>query len=318
MNACYLHITSRHVLKLAVLLMMLCMMAKAARADDARAFDARPEGEQWLEFFYSHSQASTSSDNLLPLVDIDASFDTAILQYRYYFSINAQSAFISFAVPQIELKAKQDTDEDGVPDPFGEKTREVGAGDPILMFAGSVFGRSRYREDWSRWHTPRAALGWSLAVTLPLGEYNQDAQVSAGNNRYVFHPQLNWSQDLYGPQLDVNFGASWFTDNEEYNDERGQETTLSQRMLVQTEAHLSDYFWHDFLWSLDLAYWRGGRARTLEKWKNAEINEWRFGMGLRYRSEGGSSFALVLERNLSNDDGPSTFNIGKLSYTTSW
>lgn len=275
-----------------------------AYAEDARDYDQRPAGAQSLELFYAHTRSNTASDKLVPLVNIDATFDTVYLNYRDYFSLAGQSAFVAASVPEVELKAKDDDD------PFGD-TRQTGAGDPMLMLANSVYGRASCCFDADE--IP-AALAWSLALTLPLGAYDASQSVNAGNNRWVVRPQFNWSRGWRGLHVDTMAAVSWFGANPDY--QNGE--TLRQRLLTEWEAHLSGDIYPGIWWAVQLVYSKGGRATVAGKWIAPESDDWRAGVGLHYESGSGTVLAVLFERDIFTDEQRPNIRIGKFSYATRW
>lgn len=306
-----------------------CLLAMAldCYAEDARFFANQVEGLSQLEFFYTRTNSGTSSDDQLPLVGISAKFDTATLHYRHYLNMGDQTAFWSVQVPSVEIKAADEND------PFGD-TRETGVGDPTLQLAGHFYGRPVLeRGDWDNWQE-HAALGWSIATTLPLGEYDNTALVNAGNNRWVAQAQLHATQATRMGLLEASLAFTQFGRNDEF----WGAWQLQQQPLWQLNAYVSHDITSGSWWWWGARAYYGGRsqvhdvpclrARDYEVSCvdgelvdhvdfSAEQKDWRAVVGVHIEWND-DVLDIVLQRLINDSSGEHSVEIGKVAYSTRW
>ncbi len=305
----------------------LSFMACIAWAEDARYFANRPLDLSLLEFFYTRTHSTTGSDDQLPLVGINAKFDTVTLHYRRYLEWQGQTAFWSVQVPSVEIKAADDSD------PFGD-TRETGVGDPTLMMAGNFYGRPALdlneADDWRE----RPALGWATSVTLPLGEYDAASLVNAGNNRWIVKPQVHATQPTRMGLFEAGIAMNVYGDNDEF----WGDWQLRQQPLWELNLQLSHDLTENIWWWWGAQGFYGGRAHVdnVPCERAREYNEtcadntlvdniafsekqddWRANVGVHIEMADGV-LDIVLQRVISDTDGDRQVEVGKVAYSTRW
>ena len=93
-------------------------------------------------------------------------------------------------------------------------------GDPRLRLSVNFIGapalRGKEFQAYRASHSINTVVGAALAVTLPLGEYEQEKLLNLGENRFIIRPQLGfvhtrgrWSYELTG-------SVFLYTDNDEF------------------------------------------------------------------------------------------------------
>jgi hypothetical protein len=93
-------------------------------------------------------------------------------------------------------------------------------------------------------------------VSAPLGQYDNTKLINLGNNRWSFKPQLGVSKEWGGWTLEVAPGATFYTDNTDFN--RGNK--FSQKPVYSVQTHLVHGFQNGIWIALDATYFSGGRT----------------------------------------------------------
>jgi hypothetical protein len=114
--------------------------------------------------------------------------------------------------------------------------------------------------EFHKWHQ-KTLIGVSLKVVAPTGQYDETKLINWGANRWVFKPELGYSERWGKIVLDAYGGVAFFTTNPNYFDHNifvpGTQEQ-SQRPIGTFEGHLS-YDWKLRTWvSLDGNFWFGG------------------------------------------------------------
>jgi hypothetical protein len=98
------------------------------------------------------------------------------------------------------------------------KLETSGFNDPAIAVHANIFGLPALQRDQIAQWDPHTFLTFHLTVNPPLGEYDRNAPVNTGANRWAFTPLLNLN-------IPLNKGVSWvevygwgrfFTDNGEF------------------------------------------------------------------------------------------------------
>ena len=104
-----------------------------------------------------------------------------------------------------------------------------------------------------RMHT---IVGVSLAVVLPLGEYDSTKLINIGANRWSLKPEVGISRTNGKWVLEAMAGVWLFTDNTDFLGGR----TREQDPIVATQVHVTYRFTRGMWLAADANYYRGGRT----------------------------------------------------------
>ena len=105
-------------------------------------------------------------------------------------------------------------------------------------------------------YTPDLIVGASLAVTIPLGQYDADKLVNVGTNRWSVKPELGVSKTLGLFTLELAGSVTFYTDNNDFLGGR----TLEKDPLYAVQAH-GIYQTRWGVWAaVDVTYYIGGRS----------------------------------------------------------
>lgn len=125
---------------------------------------------------------------------------------------------------------------------------------------------AQYRSE----HETNTVIGASIAVTLPLGQYDEDELINIGNNRWSVRPQFGlvhtrgpWSIELTGSLFK-------FSDNNSFIDK----AVLQQKTLYSAQTHVIYHFKPRFWTTLSAAYAAGGRVYIEKQKTSFEVDNW--------------------------------------------
>ncbi|MBF0158646.1 MAG: transporter [Magnetococcales bacterium] len=123
-----------------------------------------------------------------------------------------------------------------------------GIGDPVVLAGFWPYTNKEIGLQWG-------VSGW---VTLPLGAYDQNKPINAGQNRWVFKPETNLTfTPVPGISMEATVALQLFTDNTAFTP---ADLTLSRAPLLTVEGHVSKQVTDDLNLSLDYFFHGGGET----------------------------------------------------------
>jgi len=135
------------------------------------------------------------------------------------------------------------------------KERDVtGLIDPRLRFSVNLYGAPAMSLAEFPSYQQDVIIGASLAITAPLGQYDDSRLINLGNNRWSFKPELGVSKRVGHVTLELSGAGTFFTDNDELLGNH----VLSQDPIYQIQGHLIYAFSNGVWVSLDATYFAGG------------------------------------------------------------
>jgi hypothetical protein len=189
---------------------------------------------------------------------------------------------------------------------------ESGQGDIGLAWEINLFGAPALsKEQFATW-TPETFASFHLVGTVPTGDYDADAPLNIGSNRWTLTPTVNYS---YTPDA----GWTWI---EAYASARiigdDDDADVSQDPVYLLEAHVSRNI-NKRLWLSADAYWDWGGETTLNGIEQDDaVNTVRLGVGMGLRTWKGGQLMLNTERAVRENEGQSdTFGL-RLSLAQVW
>lgn len=257
---------------LAIAGLVLAALAPAAFAQEMepRAYSPSPVDMSFLALSWQRSSGGVTTDPTLPITNVDAEIDNAIVGFARTFGLGGRSAGIAVVLPYTRADVEGEVFEES------RSVERSGFSDARLRLSVNLFGGPALdREQFAR-RTPVAALGASLTVVAPSGEYRSDKLINLGANRWAFKPELG----LYLPRgpwsLELAAGAWLFTDNDDFLGGARRE----QDPIAVFQAHCG-YTFRPGLWVAGNAtYYRGGDT-TVDGVGNADLQKTsRIGMTL--------------------------------------
>jgi hypothetical protein len=233
-----------------VLLTLLISLAGEAQELEPRAYSPSPVGTNFLVAGVSRSSGAVMFDPSLPLDGVSARLSAAIVGYGRTFAWLGRSASAAIAVPYVR------GDADGEFAGDQHSVERSGLADVRVRLALNLLGGEALSPREFAQRTPRTALGASLVVAAPTGQYDPTKLINIGANRWAFKPELGVSQPLGRWFLEAYAGVWFFTDNDDYFGGVRRE----QQSVAAVQAHASYTFMPRLWLAADATYYRGGRT----------------------------------------------------------
>ena len=166
-----------------------------------------------------------------------------------------------------------------------KKCEVTGLIDPRFRFSVNLYGAPAMSLAEFPGYQQDVIIGTSLAITAPLGQYDDSRLINLGNNRWSFKPELGISKRVGQVTLELSGAGTFFTDNYELLGDH----VLSQDPTYQVQGHLI-YAFDNGVWaSLDATWFEGGKS-SVDGVSNHDYQE---------NSRYGCTLTLPLNRNHS-------------------
>jgi len=209
-----------------------------------------PIGLNFLITSYAYQTGSVLADPSLPVSNVKATVDTAVLAYSRIIDCWGQSGSLALVLPYAWATASGDVFEQS------RTVDRTGLADLTMRASVNLFGAPALSMEQFPGYHQDIIVGVDLVVTAPSGQYIASKLVNIGTNRWSFEPGLGVSKAVRQWTLELDSGVTFFTDNDEFfgNNVRRQDPLFS----VQGHAI---YNFNRKLWAaLDATYYTGGRT----------------------------------------------------------
>lgn len=225
----------------------LCLRQGRGQQLEPRSYSNIPVGMNFLVTGFVYADGSIATDAAAPLQDASVRASTALAGYARSFGLLGTSGKFDIIAGQSWTKGSATFA--GQP-----RSREVnGAIDPQFRAAINLYGAPAMRLPEFTNFQQNIIVGISLAMTAPLGAYENDKLLNIGNNRWSFKPELGISKAMGRLTLELAPGAIFFTDNDEYFGKYREEDPL-----FSVQAHAVYSFRRGFWGALSATYFAGG------------------------------------------------------------
>jgi hypothetical protein len=232
-------------------LVLLAPAIAAAQSLDPRAYANLPVGLNFLLAGYGYAQGELAFDASVPLQDGKTRMHVLPVGYVRSLDLFGSSANFALLLPLVDLTATASFD--GVT----EARREIsGLADPTLRLAVNFYGAPALRPtEFAAWRQD-LIVGASLAVTAPLGQYDENRLINIGTNRWSIKPEVGMSQAFGRWTVELAAGITWFTRNEEFFNGG----TRSQDPIYSAQMHLTRHLGRGAWGAFSATYYDGGRS----------------------------------------------------------
>jgi hypothetical protein len=250
----------RTELRRACALAVACVALPAvvrAQGDGPRTYWKSLAGGSAVTFWAIGASGNANPFDDAQVVNPNANFDAsiALLGYHRSLSLFGRSTTASLVLPVGNLEGTIS----GVPISQGESAS--GYGDPMLQLDVNLVGAPAMTDLASLLrYEPTFTLDILASLALPVGEYDEDAALNLGLNRWYgrIGAPMMWTIGPWVPGQRTTFEVLpalwWYGDNEEYQGDQ----TLETDPLLGIEAHLTRDLTETLWGSLDTAWFSGG------------------------------------------------------------
>ncbi len=233
-----------------VVIVLTALGAAEAQELEPRAFSNTPVGMNFLLLGYGYSHGDVALDSSSPLQDTTATVNGAFLAYARSLNVLARSAKIDLVLPYAWAS--------GITTVDGERhDRSVnGLGDPRVRFSILLYGGPALTLKEFEDYQPDFIVGASLAVTAPLGQYDQTKLLNIGTHRWSVKPEIGVSKTFGPVTLELAPSVTFYTANHDFLGGK----TLDRDPLYSVQGHVI-YHTRFGLWAaLDATYFGGGNT----------------------------------------------------------
>jgi hypothetical protein len=250
-----------------------------AQTMEPMSYTNSPIGVNFLIAGYSYQSGSVLADPSLPVSNVKATVDSAVLAYSHILDCWGQSGSLALVVPYAWVSASGDVFQQS------RSVDRTGLGDLAMRLSVNLYGAPAVSlKEFQSYHQD-TIIGVSLVVTAPSGQYIQSRLVNIGADRWSFKPEFGVSKALRPWTFEGAAGVTFFTDNNEFFGNH----TRQQDPLFSLQGH-AIYNVNPKLWlALDGTFYTGGRTTT-----NGSLDN-----DLQRNSRWGGTFARTLTRHNS-------------------
>jgi hypothetical protein len=260
------------MLKILTMVLSLTVLALPGQAEaqdlEPRRWSHLPTGMSIVGVGYGYTDAFVYFSPFWKIRDTRARINSIGVSALYTFDMVGKTARVSFMLPYVSGRWEGNVD-----DEF-EIVNVQGFSDPRLRLSVNLYGApalqgTEYVQYRSQ-HVNNTVVGASLAISAPLGQYDEDELINISANRWTVRPQIGVVHSRGPWAFELTGSVFLFSDNKNFIDN----TRFEQKTMYSAQAHVI-YDFKPGLWvSLSTAYGAGGRV-YLEKTKTAfEVNNW--------------------------------------------
>jgi hypothetical protein len=296
-----------HLLPVVVALAISPIRTAHAQIMEPQSYTNAPIGLNFLIAGYSYQSGSVLADPSLPISNVKATVDNALLAYSHILDCWGQSGSVALAVPYAWLSASGDVFQQS------RSVDRTGLGDLAMRLSVNLYGAPAVSlKEFQSYHQD-TIVGVSLVVTAPSGQYIQSRLVNIGANRWTFKPELGVSKRVRQWTFEGAAGVTFFTDNNEFFGNH----TRQQDPLFSLQGH-AIYNVNPKLWlALDGTFYTGGRTSTNGSLDNDLQRNSRWGGTLARTLTRHNSLKLYFSRELSARTG-TEFKIYGIAWQYRW
>jgi hypothetical protein len=234
-------------------ILLASVQGAGAQELEPRAYAPSPVGTTFYLAGFGKSDGSVLLDPSLDIGNVQADFWFGFVGVGHTFDLFGQQARIMGVFPYVH------GDVTGEVGPTAQQRDLKGLADPRIKFSIGLFGSPALSlEDFAKGRKD-TAVGASLTVMPPLGQYNGNDAVTVGYNRWAFKPEIGVSHKIGNWLLEAAAGVWLITDNDEYFPGHA---TREQDPLYTLQGHVG-YAFEDGTWiAANATGFKGGQTKT--------------------------------------------------------
>jgi hypothetical protein len=297
------------------LLPVVIVLALAAFADqpaeaqelEPRAYRTLPSGLDFIVFAYSFSSGNVVLDPSVPIEDLKAEIHSGTLAWLHSFGMAGRSSSFTLTVPYVYMSASG-----LLQGQFRQGSRTDWADSRARLAVNLAGGPALTPKEFARFEQKRA-LGVSLTILMPTGQYSPSYIINFGANRWGFKPEIGYSSVRGNWIFEAAAGVWLFMAN---SSGMGG-TTIRQDPIMSLQAHLSYNLPRGIWLGLNVNYFEGGRT-TIDGQPGSDIQKnSRVGLTLSLPLRPKHSLKLAAHTGAFTRIG-ADFDIGTIAYQYQW
>lgn len=244
--------TFRRRMPLALALFMLLASNGVFAQDlEPRTYSNLPIGQNFLVAGYAHSEGEITPAPSVLIKDVDLTIDGFVGAYARSINLWGKVGKIDALWSRVCVKGQ------GTFQGVTTKGDRCGTSDPRVRLTYLFYGAPAMTLNEYRATPTSRVIGVSLAVSPPLGDYNNQNIINSGSNRWTFKPEIGISNRHGDWSVEGSFGARLFSDNDSF----AGHIKLEQDPLYQVHAHLIYHMPKGRWLSVNANYFWGGETK---------------------------------------------------------
>jgi hypothetical protein len=245
--------------------------AAAAQELEPKAYSASPVNATFLVTAISRSTGSVVFDPTLPITDVSARINGAVIGAGHTFGLFGKLALFSAAVPFAW---------GGISGQVAEEARAItrsGFADTRLKLSINLRGNDAMRLAEFAATPRRTVVGASITVAAPTGEYDRTKLINLSNHRWAYKPEVGIAVPRGPWDIDAYLAVWLFSETRDYYPD---ERVRQQEPLVALQGHLS-YTFKPRLWlAVNSTWYSGGETRVDAGEPTGAVSNSRIGLTL--------------------------------------
>lgn len=211
-----------------VWLWLLVSGSAQAQELEPRLYNNLPTGQNFLALAYSYSSGDVNVTPSIPLTNAELTIDGPILGYLRTLNLGGNSGAIGANQPYVCFDGSAELDGERV------TAARCGLGDLSIRLSYNFIGAPALAISDFVKRKPEFALGTSVQVSVPTGDYDNTKLINIGANRWYIKPEIGMSIPWQKWSFEFTAGVRFFADNDDYL----EGSTLSQDPLWNVQAHV--------------------------------------------------------------------------------
>jgi hypothetical protein len=221
---------------------------------EPRRWTTMPLGTHVIGAGYGYTSGEILFDPVLNAEDVTVDIHAFAAVYVQPFKIGKKLGRVDFLLPYATARW------DGLLSGVDTTVKRNGLSDPRIRLSVNLIGPNamgpKEMMQYLKEHPVNTIFGASIAVTLPLGQYDETKLLNLGKNRFVIRPQMGmvhnwgfWSYELTGSVFIYTNNNNFFNDQERKQDP-----------VFAIQTHLIRRFSNKMWVSLSGGYGLGGQS----------------------------------------------------------
>ncbi len=275
------------------LLLLFGVFATTLLAQDLepRSLSSIPIGGNFLIASYGYSAGNILLDNTLPIEDLNANINSAVVGYARSFKLFNKLAKFDAIVPYSFGNFE------GRVSGTDSSTTRTGFGDPLIRVSIILIGAKPLTMSEFATNKPQKfKLGVNSRVKLPIGQYDKTKFINLGSNRWALKLGVAGSYSIQKRVvIEAQVNTWFFAKNDEFFDGN----TIEQKPLLSGQIH-GTWIFKPGVWAA-VSFGRSAFGETIINGVEKEDlkNSSRFGAAFACRVSKHSSLKVAVTSGLS-------------------
>ena len=237
-------------------IVLLCIVSSYSHSQDIepRRWTSMPLGTNVVGVGLSHVFGDIDFDPLLQAENTTVTVNSIALQYVRPFKIGNKQARIDVLIPYSFAQWE------GLLVGEPKSVKRQGFADPRLRLSLNFIGPKamtlKEMQEYMKANPVYTTVGASIALSVPLGQYDGDKLLNIGANCFVIRPQIGFVHNWGSWSYELTSSVFFYTNNNDFYIDK----TKKQKPLFAMQTHLNKQFKHRIWSSLSFGYGQGGNS----------------------------------------------------------